>query len=99
MYSFHASAAAYTKFWNNSFLTHHKGNFQKLSHHQIWQAFVQESVRSLAAASETDLELRDGLSIEDVTKQAYSILGENGIICAADQHICKECTQPYKSSP
>jgi hypothetical protein len=33
-----------------------------------------------------------------VTKQAFSILGENGIICAADQHTCGECTQPYKKT-
>ena len=98
MYSFHASAAAYTEFWNNSFWKHHEGNFPKLSRRHIWQAFVQESIRSIAAASKIDLELQDGLSVDDVTKQAYSILGENGIIRAADQHSCKECTQPYKST-
>ena len=74
------------------------GNFPKLSRCHIWQAFVQESIRSIAAASKIDLELQDGLSVDDVTKQAYSILGENGIIRAADQHSCKECTQPYKST-
>ena len=98
MYSFHASAAAYTEFWNNSFWNHQQGNCRKLSRHQIWQAFVQESVRSIAAASEINLELQDGLAIEDVTKQAFSILGENGIIRAADQHTCRECTQPYKKT-
>ena len=25
-------------------------------------------------------------------------MGENGIICAADEHACKECTQPYKKT-
>jgi hypothetical protein len=96
MFSFHASASAYTEFWNNSFWSHHQGNSKKLSRRQIWQAFVQESVRSIADASEINLELQDGLAIDDVTKQAFSILGENGIIRAAGQHTCQECTQPYK---
>jgi CxC5 like cysteine cluster associated with KDZ transposases len=96
MVSFHASASAYTEFWNNSIWSHHKGNSKKLSRRQIWQAFVQESVRSIAEASEINLELQDGLAIDDVTEQAFSVLGENGIIRAADQHTCQECTQPYK---
>ena len=96
MLSFHASAASYTEFWNNSFWKLHLGNSKKLSRHQIWQAFIQESICSIAAASEINLELQDGLAINDVTKQAFSILGENGIIRAADKHACKECTQPYK---
>jgi hypothetical protein len=88
MLSFHASAASYTEFWNNSFWKPHPGNSKKLSCHQIWQAFVQESIRSIAAASEINLELQDGLAINDVTKQAFGILGENGIIRAADKHAC-----------
>jgi len=98
MYSFHASAAAYTEFWNNSFWNHQKGNFKKLTCCHIWQAFVQESVHSIAAVSEINLELQDGLAIDDVTKQAFSVLGENGIIHAADQHTCHECIQPYEKS-
>ena len=84
MVSFHASASAYTEFWNNSFWSHHQGNSKKLSRRQIWQAFVQESVRSIADATEINLELQDGLAIDDVTKQVFSILGENGIIRATD---------------
>ena len=69
------------------------------SHHrQIWQAFVQESICSIAAASEINLELQDNLAIDDVTKQAFSILGEKGLIHAADQHKCQECTQHYKKT-
>ena len=41
---------------------------------RIWQAFVQESIHSIAAASEINLELQDNLAIDDVTKQAFSIL-------------------------
>ena len=59
---------------------------------------MQESICSIASASEINLELQDGLAISDVTRQAYSILGENVVICAADQHTCKECTQPYKKT-
>ena len=57
---------------------------------------MQESVRSIAAISEIILELQDGLGIGDLTRQAFSILGENEIIRVADQHTCQECTQPYK---
>ena len=98
MFSFHASTSASKEFWNNSFWNHQQGNSRKLSHCQIWQAFVQESIHSIASASEINLELQDGLAINDVTRQAYSILGENGLICAADQHTCQECTQPYKKT-
>jgi hypothetical protein len=59
---------------------------------------VQESIRSVAATSEINLELQDGLAIDDVAKQAFSILGENGLIRAADQHTCQECTQPFKKT-
>ena len=72
------------------------GNSIKLSRHQIWQAFVQESVCSIAEVSKINLEIQDGLAIDDVTKQAFSILDESGIIHAIDQHTCQECTQPYK---
>ena len=98
MLSFHASTSAYTEFWNNSFWKLDPGNSKKLSCWHIWQAFVQESICSIAATSEINLELQDGLAINDVTKQAFAILGENGIICAADEHACKECTQPYKKT-
>ena len=93
MYSFHASAAAYTEFWNNSYSENSTG---KMTRRLIWQAFVQESIRSLGAASELDLVLPDGLPIDDVTKSAFEILGDNGYIWAAHTHECSECTQPYK---
>jgi len=34
----------------------------------------------------------------EVTTQAFDLLGEQGIIRAADQHACSECTQPYKKA-
>ena len=98
MFSFHASTSAYKEFWNNCFWYHQQGNSRKLSHCQIWHAFVQESIYSIAPASEINLELQDGLAFNNATRQAYSILGENGLICVADQHTCQECTQPYKKT-
>jgi hypothetical protein len=44
MYSFHASAAAYKDYWNNSFGVLSKNKPFKINHHQVWQAFVQESI-------------------------------------------------------
>jgi hypothetical protein len=98
MYSFHASASAFTEFWNNSSWRFHEGNARKITRRQVWQSFVQESIRSIAAVSNTNIELQDGLKIDEVTKEAFDVLGENGIIRAADQHACDECTQPYKSA-
>ena len=97
MYSFHASASAFTEFWNNSSWSIHGGNAKKITRRQVWQSFVQESICSIAAVSNINVELQDGLTIDEVTKEAFSLLGENGIIRAADQHACDECTQEYKS--
>ena len=98
MYSFHASASAFTEFWNNSSWKFHSGNAKRITRRQVWQSFVQESIRSVAAVSNINIELHDGLKIDEVTKEAFNVLGENGIIRVADQHECDECTQPYKSA-
>ena len=76
----------------------HEGNDKKITRQQVWQSFIQESICSIAAMSNTNIELQDGLKIDDVTKEAFNVLGENGIIRAADQHAFDECTQPYKST-
>ena len=99
MYSFHASASAITEFWNNAFWEVLPGTGPKLSRHQTWHAYVQESIRTVASASGINLVLKDGLAIDEVTKEAFVILGANGIIQAADQHSCSECTHKYKSTP
>ena len=92
IYHFHASAAAYTEYWNSSF-----GIAEVMvTQHQIWQAFVQESICTISAASNFHLELKDGLSIEDVTLEAFLHLGDNGLIQAAQGHACSECAQVYK---
>ncbi|KAF8872623.1 hypothetical protein BD779DRAFT_1477443 [Infundibulicybe gibba] len=64
---------------------------------QIWQAFVQESIRSIGSVSKINLELGDQLSIDEVTLEAFSILGQKGQIRPAHGHECAECTQPYKA--
>ena len=94
IYNFHASAAAYTEYWNSSFGTAKV----KITRRQVWQAFVQESIRTISAASDLHLELKDGLNIEAVTMEAFSQLGDNGLIRAAQEHACAECTQAYKKT-
>jgi hypothetical protein len=98
MYNFHASASAYMEYWNNSF--GHLGSEQSftITRRQVWQAFVQESVRTVATVAGLNLELRDGLDINEMVKEAYNILGENGLIRTAHQHSCLECTQEYKAT-
>ena len=96
MYSFHASAAAYTDYWNNTFGQVDLEYSAKLEHRHIWQAFVQESVRYIAADQDVYLELNETLPIDEVTKAAFIALGKNGVIYAANGHECAECTQPYR---
>ena len=42
------------------------------------------------------MELSETLPIDQVTKQAFNALGQNGVIYAANGHACPECTQPYR---
>ncbi len=98
VYSFHASTAAYADFWNTTFLKP-DSNLGKLSHRQVWQAFVQETVRTIATACNTDLTMADNLKISEVTRCAFEQLGQEGTIAAAHGHECLECTQPYKAKP
>jgi hypothetical protein len=97
MYSFHASAAAYTNFWNDTFSNHQSQHFKSLTHRQIWQAFVQESLYSIATTSNYKLVLQDALAIDEVTKEAFAVLGNNGHITAADNHSCSQCTHEYEA--
>jgi hypothetical protein len=62
LYNFHASTNAYMLYWNQCF-----GNSTtELSRRQIWQAFAQESIRSIAEASDVDFEAKRELDIDDV---------------------------------
>ncbi|KAG6824604.1 hypothetical protein H0H92_006366, partial [Tricholoma furcatifolium] len=94
IYHFHASTSAFSAFWNDVFFVHIE---KSISRRQVWTAFVQETIRQVAAESDILLELSDKLSQKEVTKQAFELLGENGIIRSAENHSCPECTQPYKS--
>jgi len=57
MYSFHASAAAITEFWNNAFWKILSGTCPKLSQHQTWHAYIQELIHTVASASGINLVL------------------------------------------
>jgi CxC5 like cysteine cluster associated with KDZ transposases/CxC6 like cysteine cluster associated with KDZ transposases len=94
-YNFHGSTSAFVAFWNMSFGSEQSS--KKISRRHVWQAFVQESMRKVASVCGFNLELPDNLPIDEVTKQAFGILGENGIIRSANNHACSECTHDYKS--
>jgi len=96
IYSFHASSAAFAEFWNDTFWSTQKTQSRKISRRQIWHAYVQESLRVVAQASGHTLEIENGVPLEEVTRQAYIELGENGVIRSADQHFCSECTHDFK---
>src|SRR6202040_2214733 len=56
----------------------------------------QESIRNVAKSSGQSLELKDELPIEEVTKHAFMLLEEDGVIRSAENHFCSECTHDYK---
>ena len=91
MFSFHASSQAYTQFWNNSY----GSTSTTITARQVWQAFSQESIRTIATESSRSIELIDNLPISEVTGKAYDILGHNGSISAATHHSCSECTHAF----
>jgi hypothetical protein len=97
-YSFHASTSAYAEFFNDSFWNQQDAKVKKLSRRQVWHTFVQETLRQVAKSACRTLELEDDLPIDKVTREAYKILGENGIIRSAQDHHCSECTHDYKAS-
>lgn len=59
---------------------------------------LKQSVRTIAEESGIDAEFDDGLNIKEVTTQAFSLLGEDGIIRASENHACNECTQKHKDT-
>lgn len=50
----------------------------------------------VATTAEFDLELPDGLNIQETIKAAFSALGENGLIRAANSHSCPEIVQAFR---
>ncbi|TDL25084.1 hypothetical protein BD410DRAFT_686070, partial [Rickenella mellea] len=97
-YSFHASSSAFTEFWNDSFWSGQNTTCRKLSRRQVAAAYVQETIRRVAQSSGCQLTIADNLPIDQVTKEAFENLGENGIIRSAQDHFCSECTHPYKAT-
>jgi hypothetical protein len=100
MYSFHASSSAYFEYWNNSFGLTDPKNLYQITRRQVWQSFVQESLRTIASSVDpnNNLELDNNLSIDEVTGQAFSQLGQSGRVHSATGHSCPECTHKYKKT-
>jgi hypothetical protein len=96
VYSFHASVSAFAEYWNNTYGLVTSSHSTNITRRQVWHAFIQESLRTVADASDMELELNDALNIDEVTHDAFEILGKQGCIQAAHQHSCSECTQPYR---
>jgi hypothetical protein len=96
-YHFHASTSAFAEFWNTSFWASQTTVSRKVSRRQIWQAFIQESVRMVATKAGFNLQLPDKLAINDVTKHSFNLLGEEGKIRSAEGHSCPDCTHKYKA--
>ena len=69
----------------------------KVTRHQIWQAFIQESIRIIATAKNIDLELKENFTIKEVTAEAFAKLGNTGIIEPGKAHSCSQCSQSYKA--
>ena len=98
MYSFHVSANSYCDYWNNTFGSSNPANRLKLGQKQVWQAFVQESIRTVASSDDVDFETPANLSIDDLTEKAFYDLGNGGHMKVANDHSCSECTKPFKES-
>jgi uncharacterized HAD superfamily protein len=94
IYSFHASTATYAEYWTNSY---GKQSSFKIQRCQMWHAFIQKSIHTLSQASNIFFKVADNSSIQDLTHDAFAILGEYGGIRIADKHECSECTQEYKA--
>src|SRR5712672_3591587 len=55
-------------------------------------------MRMVAKSSGVTLEMENGIPIQEVTKQAFIQLGDNGVIKCAQNHSCSECTHKYKET-
>ena len=52
----------------------------------------------IATTSNYELVLQDALAIDEVTKEAFAVLENNGHITAANNHSCSECKHEYKAT-
>ena len=55
-------------------------------------------MRTVAKSSGVTLGMENGIPIEEVTRQAFIQLGDNGVIKCAQNHSCSECTHKYKET-
>src|SRR6202790_271606 len=55
-------------------------------------------MRMVAKSSGVTLEMENGIPIQEVTKQAFIQLGDNGVIKCAQNHSFSECTHKYKGT-
>ncbi|KAF9491408.1 hypothetical protein BDN71DRAFT_1498064 [Pleurotus eryngii] len=94
-YSFHASTAVITEFWNFSFVKPNGGTF-KLGRRQVWKAFVEESIQQMGKFNKHQIVFEDNLSINALVAAAYIELGDNGVIHSAEGHSCDECCHAFK---
>ena len=90
MYNFHALASAYTQFYNDC--TSITNSTVQVTQCQIWHAFVQESIRTIASARKMNLELQEDLNLNEVVTQAFAILSKKGIIEPGKKHSCSQCS-------
>ncbi|KAF6743978.1 hypothetical protein DFP72DRAFT_858131 [Ephemerocybe angulata] len=95
-YSFYSSTSAFMDFWNKS-VGHGAG--VKISHRQVWHAYILESLRMIAGDQGVDLVLPDHYNIDQITAAAYDHLGADGVIKAAEGHACDECSHPQRFGP
>jgi hypothetical protein len=94
IYHLHASTSGWGNFFND---TYGKDSV-KLSQCQVWSAFVNESIRQASELAGIDFVIRDTASIEEVTEEAFTVLGNDGLIQPAKGHECAECSQPYRAT-
>lgn len=95
-YSFHASASAFTEFFNDSF---GRQAGIKITRRHIWQAYVHETIRMVAQDSDVNLIVPDKVTIDEVTDYAFQLLGANGFIKASESHSCSECSHEQQFGP
>jgi hypothetical protein len=92
-YHLHASTSGWANYFNDTY-----GNDSvTLSRRQVWAALIHESIRQSSEMSGIDFVIRDTASIEEVTEEAFTVLGSDGLIQPARNHACAECSQPYRA--
>ena len=94
VYSFHASTSAFAEFYNEAF---HPS--LKMTLRLVWQAFIQETTRMVATDSKVNLMVPESSAISVLTDLAFSTLGADGKITAADGHACGECSHLQHFGP